>query len=42
MAASGNYKKLPEEDVFIPASKKAEQTQAQMLNELMKLQRPQG
>lgn len=42
MASSGNYKKVPEEKVFIPAAKKAEQTQAEMLNELMKLNQPQG
>lgn len=38
MAASGNYKRVPEEEVFIPASKKPKQTQEQMLAELMKLQ----
>lgn len=42
MAASGNYKKVPEEKIFIPSIKKAEQTQADMLNELMKLNQPQG
>ena len=42
MAASGNYKKVPEEKIFIPSMKKAEQTQADMLNELMKLNQPQG
>jgi len=42
MAASGNYKRLPEEKVFIPAVKTARQTQEEMLNELMKLQKPQG
>lgn len=38
MAASGNYKRLPDEKVFIPSSKSAEQTQAEMLAELAKLQ----
>jgi hypothetical protein len=42
MAASGNYKRLPDEDVFIPAAKKPKQSQEAMLAELMKLQRPQG
>jgi hypothetical protein len=40
MAASGNYKRLPEESVFIPASKKPKQSQEQMFAELMKLQQP--
>jgi hypothetical protein len=40
MASSGNYKRLPDEDVFIPASKRPQQTQEQMLAELMKLQQP--
>lgn len=38
MAASGNYKRVPEEEVFIPASKKPRQSQEQMFAELMKLQ----
>ena len=38
MAASGNYKRVPEEEVFIPASKKPKQSQEQMIAELMKLQ----
>jgi hypothetical protein len=37
MAASGNYKRVPEEDVFIPASRRPVQTQEQMIAELMKL-----
>jgi hypothetical protein len=37
MAASGNYKRVPEEDVFIPASMKPHQTPEQMAAELMKL-----
>ena len=42
MAASGNYKKhdLPDEAAFIPTVVKPEQTQQQMLNELMKLKTP--
>lgn len=42
MAASGNYKKhdLPDEDVFIPSVVKPEQTNAQMISELMKLNTP--
>lgn len=42
MAASGNYKKkdIPEESVFIPSVKKPEQSQAQIISELMKLQAP--
>lgn len=38
MAASGNYKRVPEERVFIPAAKSPEQTQAEMMTELVKLQ----
>lgn len=39
MCASGNYKPgaIPEESVFIPSVTRAEQSQAQMLAELMKL-----
>lgn len=39
MCASGNYKpnSIPEESAFIPAVTRAEQTQAAMINELMKL-----
>jgi hypothetical protein len=37
MAASGNYKRVPDEDVFIPASVKPHQTPDQMAAELMKL-----
>lgn len=42
MAASGNYKKndIPDEAVFIPTAVKPEQSQAQMISELMKLQKP--
>lgn len=40
MAASGNYKRVPDEADFIPASKKPTQTQDQMLSELMKLKGP--
>lgn len=42
MAASGNYKRLPEEEAFIPAAKKPKQSQEAMFAELMKLQKPQG
>lgn len=37
MASSGNYKRVPEEEVFIPTTRKARQTQEQMFAELMKL-----
>jgi hypothetical protein len=37
MAASGNYKRVPDEDVFIPAAKKPKQSNEQMFAELMKL-----
>jgi hypothetical protein len=37
MAASGNYKRVPEEDVFIPAVRKPAQSSDQMFAELMKL-----
>ena len=40
MAASGNYKRIPDEDVFIPATKRPKQSQDAMLSELMKLHRP--
>lgn len=42
MAASGNYKKnaIPDESAFIPIVVKAEQTDNQILNELMKLNTP--
>lgn len=39
MAASGNYKRLPEEHVLIPSAIKPEQSQDQIIAELMKLQR---
>lgn len=42
MAASGNYKKVPDEEVFIPSKRKPTQSQEQMIAELMKLQKPQG
>lgn len=42
MAASGNYKKVPDEEVFIPSKRKPVQSQQQMISELMKLQQPQG
>jgi hypothetical protein len=44
MCASGNYKKgdVPNEDVFIPTAKRPEQTNEQMLTELMKLTANQG
>lgn len=42
MAASGNYKRVPDEDVFIPARKKPKQSVEAMMSELMKLQEPQG
>ena len=37
MAASGRYKRVPEEDIFIPAAVRAEQTPDQMAAELAKL-----
>ena len=37
MAASGNYKRLPEEEVFIPSTAKPNQTPEQMMAELSKL-----
>jgi hypothetical protein len=37
MAASGNYKRIPDEDVFIPASRKKPQSNEQMIAELSKL-----
>jgi hypothetical protein len=37
MAASGNYKRVPEEEVFIPSTRKARQSEQQMFAELMKL-----
>lgn len=44
MCASGNYKKndIPDESAFIPASRKVEQTQDQIIAELMKLTRKPG
>jgi hypothetical protein len=37
MAASGNYKHVPEERVFVPAVLSPNQTTEQMVAELMKL-----
>ncbi len=44
MCASGNYKShsIPEERAFIPAAVKPEQTQEQIVAELMKLARKPG
>jgi hypothetical protein len=43
MAASGNYgNKVPEEAAFIPATKKIDQTQDQIIAELMKLTKKPG
>lgn len=44
MCASGNYKKndIPDEAAFIPATRKVEQTQDQIIAELMKLTRQPG
>jgi hypothetical protein len=43
MAASGNYKRVPDENVFIPTAVRPEQSGDQMISELMKLtQPPQG
>lgn len=44
MASSGNYKRkdIPDESVFVPQAVKPEQTNDQMIAELMKLQKPQG
>lgn len=42
MCASGNYKRgdVPDESVFIPSAFKPEQSQNQIIAELMKLQAP--
>lgn len=42
MAASGNYRKhdIPDEIAFMPVAVKPEQTQQQVVSELMKLTRP--
>lgn len=42
MAASGNYKRhdLPDEAAFIPSAVKPEQTQQQIMAEMMKLNTP--
>jgi hypothetical protein len=40
MAASGNFKRVPDEDVFIPSVRKKPQTQEQMMQELAKLMAP--
>lgn len=43
MASSGNFKRVPDENVFIPSIVKPEQSQDQIISELMKLaQPPQG
>jgi hypothetical protein len=42
MCASGNYKRVPEESAFIPATRKPEQTQNQIIAELMKLNQKPG
>ena len=44
MAASGNYKRgsLPEEAAFIPTVVRPEQSRESMMNEIMKLTKPQG
>jgi len=43
MASSGNFKRVPDENVFIPTVVKPEQSQDQIISELMKLtQPPQG
>lgn len=38
MAASGNYKNLPDEDIFIPTSAKKTQSLESMMAEVAKLQ----
>jgi hypothetical protein len=38
MAASGNYKRVPEENIFIPSQVKPHQTAEEMFSELQKLQ----
>jgi hypothetical protein len=38
MAASGNYKRVPEENIFIPSQAKPHQTPDEMFAELQKLQ----
>lgn len=42
MCASGNYKQrdIPDEKAFIPTAVKPEQSQAEMVSEMMKLMRP--
>ena len=44
MCASGNYKRhdIPDESAFIPSSRKPEQTQDQIISELMKLTKRPG
>lgn len=39
MAASGNYKRVPDESAFIPTSVKPRQSEEQMFAELQKLKR---
>lgn len=40
MCASGNYKRVPDEEAFIPAVKKPEQSADQMIAEMKKLMSP--
>lgn len=44
MASSGNYKRndIPDEAAFIPASRRAEQSEQQIIAELMKLAKKPG
>ena len=43
MASSGNYgNRVPDESAFIPAARKVEQTQDQIIAELMKLTKTPG
>jgi hypothetical protein len=44
MASSGNFRRhdLPDESIFIPAVRKPEQTEQQLMNEFMKLNAPIG
>lgn len=39
MAASGNYKTLPNEEDFIPSTIRRQQSQEEMIAELMKLKK---
>lgn len=40
MCASGNYKTVPDESTFIPATRKPEQSTDQMIAEMKKLMAP--